>query len=531
MRALVLLTLLAVVAGCPSRPMEEPLPSAVLTTKNPYYETVEKDVDLLFMVDNSNSMIPRQQTLAKNFPRFIEALRSPKLGPVAPGAVCTEADRSGCKIPNVRIGVISSDLGAGNFSFETCETPGGDRGRLRTGPGKLATPGCPTPKDPWIMYTDDNNVAVTNIQGGDSTDPVQQVKDAFSCVAQLGDGGCGFEHQLESVRRALAGCESAGDAACKTNPGFIRKDAYLAVVWLTDEDDCSARRTEMFDPSQQGLNDPLGPLQSFRCTEFGLVCSEKLRQPGVKHNCAPGLDWLYSVDTYADFFRSLKPDGRLMLFAIAAPTEPVEVGLDNGAPTLKASCNGLAGPGYPAIRLATVVRSFGKDGHFNEGLVGDQKVDVNICAEDYSPALQLIGQKIVAKIGPQCITSPPLTKSGTLACSAADSIGPGVTCKASCLERVDCVVEEQIGSALPVALAKCPAELFDPKVPQSGCGASCPCWRVVPSQCKPGADGSPYAIQIMRPGEPPKGAVSIAQCATALAPWGSADLAALPQCQ
>ena len=61
---------------------------------------------------------------------------------------------------------------------------------------------------------------------------------AFTCIAALGDRGCGFEHQFESVLRALG---ADGKAAPAENQGFLRRDALLAIIMLTNEDDCSAR--------------------------------------------------------------------------------------------------------------------------------------------------------------------------------------------------------------------------------------------------------------------------------------------------
>ena len=60
----------------------------------------------------------------------------------------------------------------------------------------------------------------------------------FTCIAALGEGGCGFEHTFASVLRAL-GADGQGSAPFE-NQGFLRPDAYLAIVLVTNEDDCSA---------------------------------------------------------------------------------------------------------------------------------------------------------------------------------------------------------------------------------------------------------------------------------------------------
>jgi hypothetical protein len=339
------------------------------------------EVDILFVIDNSNSMEQEQRVLNANFGALIDALRSPKLG----GPGCSAATPMACKLPSLRIGVVSTDLGAGTYGLPSCEVAGGDGGKLQTQPRSA---GCTPPKDPWIAYAD----GVTNIPGA-TGDPEQQVKAAFECIAHLGTGGCGFEHQLESARRAL-------DPAQNVNPSFLRPGAYLAIVFLTDEDDCSAKKTGLFDPSQQGLTDPLGPLTSFRCFEFGIQCKEGGRQPGVRTGCVPGLDWLQRVEDYVTFFQSLKAPGRTFLAAIAGPTDLVEVGVEGGNPVLKPSCQSANGVAVPAIRIQSLVSAFGPRGLFNRGLdPAGKEVSLNICATDYTPALRLLGARINA-VGP-----------------------------------------------------------------------------------------------------------------------------------
>jgi hypothetical protein len=74
-----------------------------------YPQAVEKDLDVLLVLDTSPAMAPQVDTLARSLPKMVEALRSKKIDN---------------QIPNVHIGVISADLGAGSYSAFGCK-PGG----------------------------------------------------------------------------------------------------------------------------------------------------------------------------------------------------------------------------------------------------------------------------------------------------------------------------------------------------------------------------------------------------------------------
>jgi hypothetical protein len=471
---------------------------------------IEKDLDILFVIDNSNSMFEEQQNLSKNFPQLVEALRSQALGN---------------RIPNVHIGVVTTDLGAGNWGLPSCEVAGGDGGKLQAQP-RVA--GCTPPSQPFISY----NEGVTNIKSG-TKDPILQVKEAFQCIAEVGTGGCGFENQIESARRAL-------DPKLNVNPGFIRKHALLAVVFITDEDDCSAQKPQLYDSNQYSITDPLGPLTSFRCFEFGIQCDINDRtKAGPRKNCKPAYDWLYRVDDYIKFFKGLKPPGRVLMFAIAGPTDKVEVGMDAQNPILRPSCQTSMGRAAPAIRIKALVDGFAKDGFFNRGIDPSLKYDVpvNICHQDYSPALRLLGRKVVGSlggIGSQCLGNPPLTSNGGLVCHQGAQLGGGKTCGQSCLEKADCVVEEIINAGTPqeqtTVVPRCAGSAFANPGDKS-CGATCPCWRIVPrAECRPELDGSPYGLEILRQGSAPQGAVARMTCSVSKHGWNSPEVAALPQC-
>src|SRR5205085_11472488 len=93
----------------------------------------------------------------------------------------------------------------------------------------------------------------------------------FTCMASVGAGGCGFEHQLEAVYAALHN-------NLPENAGFLRDDAVLVVVFLTNEDDASAPPdTDVFDKNLVAL---YGPEDSYhRQTRFAVMCGDPPASP------------------------------------------------------------------------------------------------------------------------------------------------------------------------------------------------------------------------------------------------------------
>ncbi len=172
----------------------------------------------------------------------------------------------------------------------------------------------------------------------------------------------------------------------------MRKDALLAVIFLTDEDDCSVKDEKLFDPSQQGLNDPMGPLTSFRCFEFGVKCectSSKCGRfdLGPRKNCVPSSKSYFApLSNYTNFFKGLKPAGQVIMAAIIGPTNTVEVGTSGSYPTLKPSCSSTAGFAVPGIRMEALVKPF------TYGKVG---MISSICTSDFGPALNRVGAAIM----------------------------------------------------------------------------------------------------------------------------------------
>src|SRR5436190_963694 len=80
--------------ACNARTVEKPTLKPDQTFVKTFAQAINRNVDLLFMVDNSFSMKNSQDKLRGNFPTFMTRLKDP------PG------------LPNVHVAVVSSDMGA-----------------------------------------------------------------------------------------------------------------------------------------------------------------------------------------------------------------------------------------------------------------------------------------------------------------------------------------------------------------------------------------------------------------------------------
>ncbi len=394
-----------------------------------FVQTSTPKLDLLFMVDNSSSMTPLQAKLAAGFTDFMTVLQN------LPGGT-----------PDLHIGVVSSSLGAGpEMGIAGCPV-GGDRGMLQTAP----VGGCTQ------TGLTDNYIAVkTNPMTGqlDSNFGAQSLPDVFSCIALLGEGGCGFEHQLASVRMALDPA-----LAPMSNVGFLRADAFLAVVLVTNEDDCSAPAdTTLFSQSSQLVKDKFGPLQSYRCNEFGHLClgtDGKLeappRQPQngqetladcVSNEKGP----LDPVADFVTFLKGLKGDpARVFLAAVTGPATPYVVGLtppsimdDSEWPFVEHSCQAADGTyADPSVRIAQAVKAFG--GH---GLLA------SICDDTMGPVLRQISTQLSLPMTAPCVPTP-------------DPAGPGCT-----------VVDRSVADDGTMSATRVPS--------CADANGAAPCWKLV----------------------------------------------------
>ena len=326
-------------------------------------------VDVLFVIDDSSFARSLQGKLLANFPLLMTRLIR------AAG------------FTNLHIGVISTDMGAGDGSIGGCDSSGGKNGIFQY----AARGSCTTGLAPGATFISDVD-GVKNYTGN--------LEDVFACIAALGESGCGFEHQFASITRALG---ADGSPPPAENQGFLRPEAHLLIVIATDDDDCSAPHgSRLFDTATNTtLDSTLGPLGSFRCYEFGHLCNggrtPRLPPSGnaddvvTLDGCTSAEDQglLIPVSTVATQLRSLKSStGRqIMIAAITGPTTPYSVRWvdrpgDNLGPRphITASCTAADdGSAAPAVRINQLLRFFPAT-----------SFAIPACAADYAPTLDAL---------------------------------------------------------------------------------------------------------------------------------------------
>jgi hypothetical protein len=367
--------------ACTARKLVDPEPAPNKSFVGTFQQTLNRDIDIVFMVDDSSSMEPLQKKLRTNFPAFMDVLKA-------------------LPLPNVHIAVISSDLGAGKTGAPGCNATGGDQGKFQF-----------ASRDPVVCANAHPNAGqnyLANING--MANYTGDISEAFSCIANLGGGGCGLEHQFGSLLRAL-GADGAGAPA--ENAGFLRPEAYLAVILITNEDDCSAPlNSDVFNATSKYVSDPLGPLTSYRCNLVGHTCDGAAppKGPGGPYaNCVSNENGtLLRVADVVAGLKGLKADpNKILVAAITGPPKPYAVantGVPNNDDTAAAwpevghSCTQPDGTyADPSVRIWQWIQAFGGNGVFE-----------SICNASFTPALTGIAQAIGAKLGAQCVSGKVL---------------------------------------------------------------------------------------------------------------------------
>ena len=268
-------TAMTLAAGCLDRPVVKQDPATSNIYVDELRQTAVDKIDLLFMIDNSRSMADKQRILADAVPVLVQrlvnpiCLRNDTNEPTGQNASESGSCPAGSQpefspIKDIHIAVVSSSLGAhgGDECLGTAEPTEDDKGwpigKVRpnvqswadTGflawdPDARANPPRPRNEPPGISDAMQLNTQFTNM------------------VTLTGEVGCGYEASLEAWYRFLIDPEPSSSVTrddsdprspvtvAHFNPldttlldlrsKFLRPDSLVAIVMLTDENDCSIR--------------------------------------------------------------------------------------------------------------------------------------------------------------------------------------------------------------------------------------------------------------------------------------------------
>lgn len=247
----------ALIAGCLDRPVEPIAPRTTSTVALALSSGVNK-IDLLLAIDDSASMADKQEILALAVPDLVERLANPRCvddagsaldtQPASPADPCPPgADREFAPVLDIHIGIISSSLGGqgapgcpdGDLTHLETNAPGGGTVGTYEGMGFLAW-------DPAVEMDPPGESVLDDGSGGGLVPTLADM------VEGVGQSGCGFEAQLESWYRflvdpapyarltATGAPDGVDEVVLAQRADFLRPDSLLAILLLTDENDCSA---------------------------------------------------------------------------------------------------------------------------------------------------------------------------------------------------------------------------------------------------------------------------------------------------
>lgn len=385
LRLLAPLALGLVATSCNEHPLVALGDTLFVASTQPPQRLTSNAVDILWMVDNSGSMKDEQAELGRRFDEFVSTL------------TLLEAD--------FRLAVVSSDYPRNG-------------GRFQTGPGNSLEKNCATPPNDLAYcsslvlerpYLEARNYLTNpdDPSSGYTEEALAQLQRDFSCIARAGDCGNSLEGGLEAVTTSLS-----RPLLSQFNDGFVRDEAFLVVVFLSDEDDCST-------------GGGFTPVEDYQC--YASEDRDKLLNVGDVYDALVGVKGspesilVAGLVGPADQFdpwpiQQIRENGGVPDSCTAAITESCEAG---------ATCPD--GTACPAAGFCTLGFVNAKDGERYRALIerfGARGVNESICQASFSAALTNISRILGQNLSVNCVAADPRPAT----CTSDADCSPGVQC-------------------------------------------------------------------------------------------------------
>lgn len=303
--------------GCLDRPIEPGVPNSSARIVEIVPNSRVTKIDLLLGIDNSASMADKQQILAQAVPDLVERLVNPQcideagqplaanMQPARPEQDCPAGSRREFSpVFDIHIGIVSSSLGAhggdvcpDQLHDSVCGSVSqNDHGQLVARENACsAVNDLPTYQNKGFLAWDPLQVLMPpgekNLGTLDGSEP-GLIPSLAEMVRGVSQRGCGYESQLESIYRFLvdpdpyqtievvggkAQMQGTDTALLAQRAAFLRPDSLVAVLMLSDENDCSMREGGQYYLAANSRNLPAARA----------VCAERPNDPCCTSCAAP----------------------------------------------------------------------------------------------------------------------------------------------------------------------------------------------------------------------------------------------------
>jgi len=212
-------------------------------------------LDVLFVVDNSTSMLGKQKLLAQSLPRFVSRLINPLCvdadgqavnpQPTLASDPCTSGSREFKPIADIHFGAITTSIGShgGDVCAHVDQPEQDDQAQL-----------LPSKRTGVASYQDSGFLSFDASGNAGVTDVAALTSNLTAMITATGEHGCGYEAPLEAMYRFLVDPEppasvqivdqqstptGTNDTLLAQRAAFLRPDSSLAIVIFSDENDCS----------------------------------------------------------------------------------------------------------------------------------------------------------------------------------------------------------------------------------------------------------------------------------------------------
>ncbi|NVJ22540.1 choice-of-anchor D domain-containing protein [Myxococcus sp. AM011] len=264
-----------------------------------FFQESKAKVDVLFVVDNSGSMMEEQQSLGQNFAAFLSAASAAAV--------------------DYRIGVTTTGLDSSPGGWSECPggAQGGENGRLFPVDGSRAR--IITPDTP-----DAAGVFAANTQVG---------------VCHWNEQGLDAAHRALSDPLLYNQDDGRTPLPNDGNGGFLREEAKLAIIFLSDEEDFSSQPVSFYetyflalkgnDKSKLSINAIVGPMDLATCPTSSSSGSRYIQLANatggvVESICTP--NWASSLEKLSN--SAFGPNRNFPLSEIPADSTRIVVEVD-----------------------------------------------------------------------------------------------------------------------------------------------------------------------------------------------------------